>query len=365
MLGMRRAPFVAASALIVFGFAAAAATAAPLTPKLLQSRGLTLPQSGAPVSQPQLYVESNPVVLKVGGFSYRMSLTAFKVIGKPATIDLTLGREAGRSEQLYDYQFTPGGIGFTADLANGTTAHLTSGAGVAPSTLNLTYTATPGSAIPSHCTLSDGRKTSYIAHTSGTISVSSLSVATKSSLFGNVTTRPKTATLDYDPGCTHGDSQVVRFVCEGPAILKAASPDGSAWWVADLHGSAQAIQLAGAMPAVSSALTLRQQVDTTGRIADLLPGPSFTTTGATATFQTTSDPFMSGEARFTSTSPPVVSKSHSCTDLETFAKRTYVLDVYRGTLAPSHSSPLTALFDTGSLIFGSEPAQLQKVVYTG
>jgi hypothetical protein len=375
-MGMRRLLLGVTSVFVVAGFAAASATAAPppALPPLFATHGLALPGYAAPglttaapsttAPQASLFLQTDPVQFKVNGVSYVMSLSAYKAIGHPATVDVFLSRAGGSaSGQDYNYTLKPG-VGFTANLTTLRAGHLASGASVAPSTIHLSYSATPGSAYPSRCTLANGTKKSFVGFSMGKVSVSSLGIATGSSFFGDVKARPLTASMGYDPGCRSGGGHV-QYLCLGPATLQtSSSAPANAWWAIDLHGTSRAIEEAFSTGTTSTGLSVIQDAGAVSHIDNTLPPPTFTETGAKAVFKTTGDPFMRGIATFTSTQPPAISKPHTCTDFKDFSQHTYVLHVYRGILSPGKTSPLRAMFDTGAIPLIAQPAQLDKVVYT-
>lgn len=378
-MGMRRLLLGVTTGAVVFGFAAASAAASPVMPQpfhgphmfggpqMFGNRGIALPgfAPATPTSQASLVLQTDPVNFKVRGVTYVMLLTAYKTIGQPAMVDVELSRIGTREAgQDYDYSLKPGGVGFTANLTTLKTAHLASGSGVAPSTLHLTYTGQPGSSFPAECTLRDGEKTRYVPYSSGTISVSAMGLATGTSFFGNMTARPLTGNVFYDPGCRQSGNDGTSYICLGPTVLRTVLPTGDSWNLFGLHGTSKGLEEELNTSTVSSALTVTQDTGAVGRISDMLPRPSFSATGARALFKTTGDPFMRGIAIFTSTGAPAVSKPHTCTDFRTFAERTFVNHVYRGTLTPGKVSPLRAMFDTGAIPLIAQPAQLIRVVYT-
>jgi len=311
----------------------------------------------------QLILVTDPVNFKVGGHTYTMGLTAYKVIGRAAVVEMDVERESGYAQQFYAYTFRQGGVGFTANLANLKAAHLASGGSVSPSTVHLAYAASLGTVVEGRCTLTNGTRTSYPAQSMGKITVSSMSIATGSSFFGNLKIKPLTASVGYDPGCRGGSGQATR-ICTRSTIT-AGAPTGTEWEAFGLHGMAKAVEGTISTAGVSNGLTVTQEVAMFDSTPNIMPDPTFSKTGATAELKTTNDPFMHGSATFTSTQPPVVSKPHTCTDFKTFADRTYVVHVCRGMLVPDSGSPLTALFDAGAIPLIAQPAQLDKVIYTG
>jgi hypothetical protein len=380
-IGVRARRWLAAAGafLVVFGFAAASATADsssdpyPLVTRLA-GLGVKLPAGmpGAPPVNGQINFTTaslvvDPELIKINGVQYVLNMSITRQGGPgspPPFIDVNLNRltNAQIDNQDHDYFLTPSsGVSFTFDQPTMASAKIKT-TGIAPSVIDLAYTATQKQTkMP--CTLASGGK-SFEQISSGKLTFSSFKfVSGTAPFFGTITQRPLTATLYYDPGCrvslVGGSRQLPP--CQGTETVVATNSDGSTQWVAqndyDDGFGFQAALAAGATP----------DRETTHVILSTTPGtilspPKTSPTGATAVVHTTGDAFMAGSATFTSTHAPTVKTGFRCVDL--FGQHhAFKRKVYHGLLSPS-SDPMRAKFDTGAVPLTRSRAKMIFLVYT-
>jgi len=359
----------AAAAVVLMGFGAASAPAAPVshTPRaMLAAHGFPwTPHAPQAFDLPEASLTTDPVKVTIGSVVYTMSIAVGQDLSTPGSepqLDINLDRQAAGTQiadQNHDYFFTPAsGLTFTYDTTAGAKATVKATTAIAPSALSITYTAKTTDASP--CKLQDGSKGDQI-FSSGTLKVSTFSfVSGTSPVFGTVTTKPKTASFFYDPGCKAGGGKLV-LLCGGAEDVEAGGPAAAQEWsFANDYGDSKAFEAvfqSSSLPTEAIQDSILAQV----RGADL-PAPTTSATGATATVKTTGNPFESGTGTFTSTKAPKVSTG-SCKD-SSDTKHTYRLSTYAGRLASS-SPLLTANYDTGPLTLSAPiTAKLYVVNYT-
>jgi hypothetical protein len=358
------APIIAAAAAttLCMGASAASAAAPPRLPAQVQA--LLAPRSSTPTVAATLTLYTAPVTVTVNGTSYKMTVTATKTLGSfagPPIVDVLLQRSVststGPAEQDHDYTFSPSsGFTFTANTTTLATAALDSGSSINPSAITMTYAA---SIAQDHtrCTLANGN-TGYVRQTPGTVSVSAFSVVSGTApFFGTITTQPQTASLVYDPGCAFQLGQPPKVPpCGGRESIQSIGLITSSSFeafVADVgFGGTHATQIAVDGTITNSSVT--HAVFAVTSSADLPPAAHWAT-GAGATWNTTGNPFMSGQDHFTSHTAPIIRTDKACT----YERHTYHFDSWRygGTLTQI-TSPLTALFDTGGLSITGKTATL-------
>jgi hypothetical protein len=356
---------VVAAGTVVLGFGTTSAWAMPPQATLraaLAGQGLLGPTRGrTQFDEREASLSTKPVKVTVKGVTYLLQGTADENLssGSGATLDVSLEGIAPTSDQLYDYTFSPpSGIAFSFDRKAGADAAVKASNAIAPSTIDVTYTATQHQSFP--CTLKDGSR-GHMVFSRGTVSFSSFAfVSGTSPVFGTITKQAAKASFAYDPGC--GARVVVQHICAGSEYLTVGHSHSPQLWVfGQILGPGKPVEVLLSRSSLSPTESVERQAVAVVRRADL-PPPSTSQTGATAKVRTTGNPLMTGAATFTSTAEPTV-KTGQCRNLQG-ERHTYSVTTYTGTL--SSSSPLlTVNFGTGPLSFSSaKPAKLYLTTVT-
>jgi hypothetical protein len=293
-----------------------------------------------PYASVQLSTYGKPI--RINGVTNYMYMDTFMSQGEtqPDLFDVIVARGTSAHNQFNDYTWDNfQGIAFSVNHKT-LSARFDTGSAVLPSQITMTFA--PGQIHTRTCTLHGGG-TGILKTTVGTLTVSAFKVATKTSpFFGTITTRPTKAKVWVDPGCKYkGGGGFHR--CPAAEVINAPG-------LAPFEGGG-GINIQRTRAAVDSLVptTSFRSVDQYSHWTDDrvplsdFPAPKTSATGATATLLTTGAQFVSGTAKFTSTSKPKI-QTGSCRLAG--VTRTYREATYKGVLSPG-SDPLTALLDVG------------------
>jgi hypothetical protein len=332
-------------------------------------RTTLLPQTLTPVAaNTALELDTRPMPLAVNGVVYQMAMSAFTVtdqFGLPPQLQIGLSRvsmTSGRitGEQFHAYGFSSTGMTMTASqgLAN---LHVDTNASFSPTEVDSIFT--PVATSSQKCTLyTGGQGTSTRAV--GSLASTTFRVATGTSpFFGTITTAPTSASAFADPGCISGGgsiggssaSHTFYFPCSGRETIQAGSLFGATSWAAGVGFGGQNAYLFTQTGSTSTTTTVAHFAFGVESASDM-PLPRHSAGGATATLGTAGNPLFGGASFFFSHHAPVVSPIRTCAyggHLHHFVATRYV-----GGMSPVTTSPLAALFDTGTLDYHGQAASL-------
>jgi len=359
------------ASVVLLGFGAASAWAAPASHThraVAAAHGFA---GVAPAATPASYdppfatFSTDPVDVTINSVVYQMTVNVNQDLSAPGNqpeLDVDFDRQGtGKlfGDQNHDYAFAPAsGISFTYDATNGKTAALKATAAIAPSAVSITYMSTSNTVAP--CKLQNGTTGDQV-FSNGTVKVSQFSLVSGTSpFFGTVTTKPKTGSFFYDPGCKGGGGKLVP-ICPGAEDIEVGNASSAARLsFANDYGDSDAFE--GAFESSTSGSETIQHTVISGVKGTDLPAPTTGATSATATVKTTRDPFMTGTATFTSSKAPKKTRG-SCKD-ESNTRHTYTQSTYTGKMA-SGSPILSANFDTDPFqLSAPAAAKLYVVKYT-
>lgn len=369
------ATLAAVAVAVVFATSATASMAAPRAQLAASLRaripsGLRLPGSYSaepaasnPVSET---LSSAPTTVTIGGIAYKMELDVNTLTGAgtfPPSVDVTLIRGSVDHTQIHDYGFqTTKSITFSVNQKT-MGATVNTGTLIDPSVIATVFKATK--VTTKTCSLGGGLTGTYRSAT-GTLTTSAFKVATGTTpFFGTITTKPTTATLTIDPGCTGsgGGGGGSALPCPSSEMLQPSgtAPLKTVWIAGTVPGTSDVF--VGALNDPASLTAVEQPLHAVEELlpATDLPAPTTSATGATARLLTAGSQFLTGSATFTSTKAPRVTTG-SCT--LSGKKYTYTTRGFTGTLKAG-SPALAALFDTGHVTLTSMPAELDLSVLKG
>lgn len=357
---------VGAAAIAVVGVTSATASMAPHAQLAAAMRaripsGWSLPGSfglrpalAGPVNES---LTSAPTTVTIAGVAYRMQLDVETFTGAgpvPPSVSVELSRGSATHTQIHEYGFQPTKpVTFSVNQKT-MGASVNTGTLIAPSAIATVFK--PTKVTSRTCGLGGGATGTYRSAT-GTLTTSAFKIATGTTpFFGTITTKPTTATLVIDPGCTTGGGGGASLPCPSSEQLQPAGngPLTTGWFAATVPGSSSAQLVAVNVPAALTAV--EQPFHLIGEVVPAadLPAPTAGATGATARILTTGAVFLRGSAIFTSTKAPKTTTG-SCTLAG--KKHTYSMRAYTGTLKAG-TPALLALFDTGRKTLVSMPAEL-------
>ena len=357
----RLSPAVVALAAVTLAGTAATAHASTLSRARQELNRLVARPPANPGPGAVLELRTWPVRVAIGGTTYSMVTQVTKpsaASGAEPSVEAFLSRSSGAAVQGHEYGFLPEpGFSFV-DRSDLSSASVDASTSISPSAMLLDYTAS-GRAVVSSCRLDGGRLGSRRRST-GTLSVPTFSVVTDTSpFFGRITTPPTKATLIDNPGCV-GIARPARYQpCGGRITLQSVGGVAGGLQADFLEVGIRGKHLFNAEIDESSDNTVNiLQVDhvvgATTPAADLQG--THRSHGGTAHWIATGDPFMSGRATFSSRRKPVVHTDRACS----YERHVHHFDSWRyaGKLRPDSTSPLTALFDTGSERLAARPATI-------
>lgn len=359
---MRRASIAwpPAIAAIVSLLAACAAYAGPVPTELPLPLRMSLPALSPHIvvgNTTSVTLTGGPTIVTVNDIDYRMRFVAQQFPGgaggqAESFLEVDLSRTApaavGTARQYHIYQYQPfDPFTFTWTHTSLAAAHLDTATTIAPDQLTTDFAAS-GAVTTTQCRRDGGRPPGTKRTVAGTLSYGQLSFDTGTAFFGVLSQQPVQARLTVDPGCNV--PYPVNSGCQPREELISGARDSFAIAVLNYRGTRAFQALLFSRP-VSAVNFVSRFAESPVSPVDM-PKPRHSSTGATAHFHTTGDPFMTGSATFHSARAPSVSTVRRCFAFGRWHRFRGL--TYRGRIHED-ANPLTVLFDTGAYPWGGRP----------